>query len=111
MPRVEFPMPQEFRRVVLKPADLNAQESARLRASLSAAVEVQRQLASDSPHVLRFSADLQEDEHSFFVTHEPAAGIEIDALFDPEAAPANEAQLLRIAASLADALRASLLVR
>ncbi|MGB2985194.1 MAG: hypothetical protein WBE26_04870 [Phycisphaerae bacterium] len=100
-------MPEVYRRVVLKPAGLSVEDSARLRERLAAAVELQQQLASQSPHVLQLVGGLEEDDRAFFVQHEPARALKITELFDSEAPLAGETQLLRTAVALADALRAA----
>jgi hypothetical protein len=98
-------MPEVYRRVILKPAGLSAADAVRLREQLAAAVEVQRLLARSSPHVLALVGDLQEDDESFSIEHEPGRAMEVDALFSPDSPLADETVLLRTAAALADALR------
>jgi len=97
-------MAEVYRRVVLKPDGLSADDSAQLKDRLTAAVELQ-QLASASPHVLQFVGELHEDASSFFIEHEPARALDVDALFDPEKPLADETLLLHLAAALADALK------
>lgn len=101
-------MPVTGRRVILKPPQLDARTVAQLERALSAAVEAQTALAARSAHILQFTGPLQQDDSSFFVSHEPAKPlIEPAALFDP-AQPGSDAQtLLRWTAALFDALKAT----
>ena len=87
-------MDEVHRRVVLKPPGLSDTDSTALAERLAADVQLQQELASASPHVLRFLGDLQETETSFFVEHEPAKPLE-EALFDPDAAFARDEGRLR----------------
>ncbi|UCC28849.1 MAG: hypothetical protein JSU86_11680 [Phycisphaerales bacterium] len=101
-------MPEVYRRVVLKPPGLSANDSAQLSERLAAAVILQQRLAMESPHVLQLTGGLEEDEHSFFVEHEPARGLDVNALFDQQTPPADQTLLkllLDMAAALTDALR------
>lgn len=101
-------MPEVYRRVVLKPPGLSANASVQLKERLAAAVQLQQRLATESPHVLQLIGRLEEDEHSFFVEHEPAQGLDVNSLFDQQAPPVDQALLkllLRMTAALADALR------
>ena len=77
---------------------------AALAESLAASVRLQQELAAQSPHVLQLLSDLQQDERSFFVEHEPADPFPA-RLFDTEAPVASDEELLRWAAALLDVLR------
>ena len=59
-------MPEVYRRVILKPADLSTRAAAELADGLTAAIEAQRRFET-SAHVLRYIGDLREDDDSFFV--------------------------------------------
>ncbi len=93
------------RRVILKPAGATQAQLTQLAQALAAAVELQQQLAARSPHVLRFTGTLQQNDLAFFVDHEPAEPLPIERFFDPQAPPIDNAALLRMAAAILDALR------
>ncbi len=98
-------MGETFRRVFLKPPDLSEEERARLAEGLAAAVDLQRQLATKSPHVLELTSGLQEDDRSFYVEHEPALAMPLGTFLDPAAPTADTEEVLLVAVALADALR------
>ncbi len=100
-------MSQLYRRVVLKPPDLDEQARARLAKGLDAAIETQKQFGSRSPHVLQLVGTLQEDEHCFFVEHEPASPLPLADLFDPTAPGADRETIWRMSIALLDSLRAA----
>ncbi len=100
-------MSQLYRRVVLKPPELDGEAHAQLAKRLEAAVEAQKQLASRSPHILQLVGTLQEDEHCFFVEHEPAGPLPLAGLFDPAAPGADRESIWRMSIALFDALRAA----
>ncbi|MCH7814319.1 MAG: hypothetical protein IID40_09900, partial [Planctomycetes bacterium] len=97
-------MAQVQRRVILKPAGLTDEQSARLAELLGAAIERQRQLATKSMHVLELTGNLQQNEQAFFVEHEPAEPFPTAGLFDPEVDGADEKTLLRLSAAIFGAL-------
>lgn len=98
-------MSEAYRRVVVKPDGLGEDQLAQLVSSLTAAVELQNQLADQSPHVLRLVGEIQQTEHTLFVEHEPADPFPVAELFDPSSVLAEEQVLLRTAAAVLDALR------
>lgn len=96
-----------FRRIILKPSDLDDATAAQLFRALSAAVDAQRALAARSPHVLRFVGDLKEDDRAYYVEHEAAASlIDPAAIFQTSESVTEGAQLLRLTAATFDALKA-----
>ncbi|MCH8148212.1 MAG: hypothetical protein IH987_09515, partial [Planctomycetes bacterium] len=99
-------MGESYRRLISTPADISTADTTALAERLAQNVQLQRELAAQSPHVLQFTSDLQTDEGGFYIEHEPAIvpGIPI---FSPDAAVAEEEDLLRWAIALADSLRAA----
>ena len=100
-------MPDVYRRVILKPADLTSEAASTLRDQLSAAVEAQQQLASKSLHVLQPVGGLCENDQAFFFEHEPAEPLPVAVLFDVDADRMDAPQLMRVAGALFEALRAA----
>ncbi len=100
-------MPDAYRRIILKPADLTSEAASTLREALSASVDAQRQLASKSLHVLQFVGELRENDRAFFIEHEPADPLPVEALFDPDADRLEVPELMRVAGALFEALRAA----
>ncbi len=97
-----------FRRIILKPPDLDDATAAQLFRALSAAVEAQRALAARSPHVLRFLGELKENDRAYYVEHEAAASfIDPAAIFQTSESAIDGAQLLRLTAATFDALKAA----
>ncbi|MBN2559722.1 MAG: hypothetical protein JXQ75_02165 [Phycisphaerae bacterium] len=92
-------------RLILKPDGLTPDDAARLMEHVRAAVQQQMRLASESPHILRFVHQVREEASAFVIEHEPATPLQVADLFNPDAPPANEEQLLDAAAALVDALR------
>lgn len=97
-----------FRRIILKPTDLDDAKAAQLFRALSAAVDAQRALAAQSPHVLRLLGELKENDHAYYVEHEPAAPlVDPAAIFMSSEPTTDGAQLLRLTAATFDALKAA----
>ncbi|MFQ5592198.1 MAG: hypothetical protein ACE5HE_13630, partial [Phycisphaerae bacterium] len=101
-------MAEIHRRVILKPPNLRDDAAAKLRATLTAAVEANKTLGRRSPHVLQLLGDLQENEQAFFIEHEPASPrFLIPDLFDPGADCPPPEHLKELAWAVFDALRAA----
>ena len=66
-------MAEIHRRVILKPPDVSDSVASQLGERLSAAIETQRAIAVQSPHILQLLGGLQETDQAFFVEHEPAS--------------------------------------
>ncbi|HEY3245601.1 MAG TPA: serine/threonine-protein kinase [Phycisphaerae bacterium] len=94
-----------YRRLFLKPAGISKKDATRLGKQLASAVEVQKALAVQSPHVLELLGELREDEQSFYIDHEPAEPMPLAAIFDPTLPGAGEQQLLLVARALFDVLK------
>ncbi|UCF32251.1 MAG: hypothetical protein JSV78_07930 [Phycisphaerales bacterium] len=99
-------MPIVHRRVILKPRNLSAAQHAQLADELIAAIDLQRQAATSSAHVLQLQGELQENEQAFFIAHEPAEPVYGLELYDPEAPLADEQEILSVTAAVLDALAA-----
>jgi serine/threonine protein kinase len=100
-------MPDIQRRVILKPADVDAGTLARLGETLGEAIELHNRLAAKSPHILRLTSSLQQNGSGFFVTHEPATPVDPRDLFGAGGAALPEEQLLQFANGLFEALAAA----
>ena len=100
-------MAKTYRRVILKPPEVSDDQWSRLGRLLAAAVDYQRRLAANSPHVLGLMGEvrLAEGGGAYYVEHEPANPIGIKPLFDPEGPKTAERQLLGMSVALFDALR------
>ncbi len=100
-------MAQSYRRVIRRPADAGDSDWEKLGEALTAAVERQDQIASQTTHVLQFHGGLQQlpDGSGFYVEHEPAKAMAIGGLFDQSAPAMRESELLRVTVAMFDALR------
>lgn len=98
-------MASVYRRVILKPPGLSDSDSARLADLLVGAVDLQRELAAKSLHVLQLAGQPVETSRAFYIEHEPAEPIPADSIWDPSAPRCETEQLLRRAAALLDALQ------
>ena len=97
-------MGESYRRLISKPVDISDADTAALADRLARDVQLQRELAAQSPHVLQFTSELKTNDEGFYVEHEPAIVHPIP-YFIPDAAVAEEEDLLRWAIALADSLR------
>lgn len=100
-------MASSYRRLVIKPPDLDDSARARLATLLSNAVAFQNRIAADSPHILRLYGVLNEDERAFHIEHEPADPIAIEQLYVPEASGVGPDDFLAAGWGVIDALRAA----
>ncbi|RJP32493.1 MAG: hypothetical protein C4547_13925 [Phycisphaerales bacterium] len=100
-------MSQTFRRVILTPPQASEEQLRALHDALRQAAARQVALAAQSPHVLRFTSEVQRMDEGFCVEHESAEPIRAATLFDADQAPSSAGELLRWAVALADALRAA----
>ncbi len=100
-------MAATFRRLFLKPPSATPEQLGELRDGLQAAAHAQNRLAAKSLHILQFQGALQEDEHHFFIEHEPAEPLVLGDIFDPKGMRMAGGQLVQILAALADALSAA----
>lgn len=98
-------MSKRCRRLILKPPGLDPHAADRLAKLLALAAQRQNRLADASPHVLRFTSTLSQDETSFYFEHEEASPIDVAPLFDPAAPPSPESDVYALTAALLDALR------
>jgi hypothetical protein len=99
-------VPIVHRRVILKSRNLSATQHVKLADELVAAVDLQRQAAVSSPHVLQLRGELQENDQAFFIAHEPAEPAYGLELYDLEAPLAGEQEILSVTAAVLDALTA-----
>lgn len=100
-------MPDEPRRVILRPPQATADQWAELQQAVADAVSLQGRLAAKSPYVLQFTGPLQAQDDALFVPHEPATPWTPRELFDTGQPPAPWEQLVTITAALLDALAAA----
>jgi len=101
-------MTRRYRRVIHRPASVTNTQWARLQEALAHAIHRQKLLADESPHVLRFIDDLEEetDSGALYIEHEPARVISVTELYNPETTRADEATLVQTALGLFSALAA-----
>lgn len=100
-------MPDEPRRVILRPPLATAAQWAELQQAVAEAVSLQGRLAAKSPYVLQFTGPLQAQDDALFVPHEPATPWTPREFFDTGQPPAPWEQLVTITAALLDALAAA----
>jgi len=100
-------MSDGFRRLILPPATVDAERTARLADALQDAVHAQNRLAANSPYILRFVGPLEEQDGVLSVAHEPATPLNAADLFDPSKPLMEPAELVRLLVALADALAAA----
>ena len=100
-------MAKAYQRIIQKPSGLSDSDAAKLTKGLSDAIEAQRAFASKSPHILQLIGELQQDERTFIIEHEPADPLlQASTLFDPTAPKDEPEKLMQMAAVFADGLRA-----
>ena len=101
-------MATRHHRIIRRPAEVSDEVWTRLRRLLDDAVRHQRQLASESPHILDFLTDLEDgDDGALIVTHEPATPLPISELFRPDSPPAEAERLVRTSQEVFSALAAA----
>lgn len=98
-------MAEACRRLFMKPSGLTEPQAAELHKRLTEAVETQNGLAKKTPHILRFSGNVQQGDGFFFVEHEPVTSLSATTLFDPSSALPKDEDLLRVSGAIVDALR------
>ncbi len=100
-------MPDEPRRVILRPPQATAAQWAELQQAVADAVSLQGRLAAKSPYVLQFTGPLQAQDDALIVPHEPATPCTPRELFDTGQTPPPWDQLVTVTAALLDALAAA----
>jgi len=91
----------------MKPSGVTEEQIRRFGELLSAALLKQQRLSEQTPYVLAPAGTLIETEQTFEFEHEPAAGLPIPELFDPDATPLSVEQLTQATCGLVYGLRAA----
>lgn len=95
------------RRIFLKPSGMTEEQARRFSELLSAALVTQQQLAEQTPYILSPTGALVETELGFEFEHEPAIGVSVPDLFNPQSPPMPVEQLMQACTAMVYALRLS----
>lgn len=95
------------RRIFLKPSGYTEEQIKRFGELLSAALRRQKTLSDQSPYILAPTSEIIESDIGFAFEHEPARGLAISELFDPQSPPRSLDELNRACSALVYGLRAA----
>lgn len=94
-------------RIIRRPTDVDDAAWTRLGDAVAAAVEQQRKLAGQSPHILEPRSNPTEEDGGLVFEHEPATPRDFKPLYDPDAPKAEPAALIKTTEAVFDALAAA----